>query len=159
MTAKRMRALKFDKQAIKDVTRLVELHLRFHGYGGGAWTDSAVRRYVTDAGPLLERLHRLTRADSTTRNRRKAARLSAAYDDLERRIAELAEQEELDAIRPDLDGGRIMELLGIRPGPLVGRAYQHLLSLRMENGPMGPEQAEAALMEWWAQQPEAAQAD
>jgi poly(A) polymerase len=159
MTAKRMRALKFDKQAIKDVSRLVELHLRFHGYGGGAWTDSAVRRYVTDAGPLLERLHRLTRADSTTRNRRKAARLSAAYDDLERRIAELAEQEELDAIRPDLDGGRIMELLGIRPGPLVGRAYQHLLSLRMENGPMGPEQAEAALMEWWAQQPEAAQAD
>ncbi|MGO1560739.1 MAG: CCA tRNA nucleotidyltransferase [Actinomycetaceae bacterium] len=159
MTAKRMRALKFDKQAIKDVSRLVELHLRFHGYGGGAWTDSAVRRYVTDAGPLLERLHRLTRADSTTRNRRKAARLSAAYDDLERRIAELAEQEELDAIRPDLDGGRIMELLGIRPGPLVGRAYQHLLSLRMDNGPMEPEQAEAALLEWWAQQPESAQAE
>ncbi|MGC5614684.1 CCA tRNA nucleotidyltransferase [Georgenia sp. Z1491] len=154
LTAKRMRALTFDKQTTKDVARLVELHLRFHGYGDGAWTDSAVRRYVTDAGPLLERLHRLTRADSTTRNRRKAARLSAAYDDLERRIEELAEAEELAAIRPDLDGSRIMELLGISPGPLVGRAYQHLLALRMEEGPLGDERAEAELLAWWAEQPE-----
>ncbi|MGO1510166.1 MAG: CCA tRNA nucleotidyltransferase [Actinomycetaceae bacterium] len=157
LTGKRMRALTFDKQTTKDVSRLVELHLRFHGYGDGAWTDSAVRRYVTDAGPLLERLHRLTRADSTTRNRRKAHRLSAAYDDLERRIAELAEQEELDAIRPDLDGGRIMALLGIRPGPVVGRAYQHLLGLRMDEGPLGEERAEAELLAWWAEQPESAQ--
>src|SRR5699024_3861639 len=116
LAAKRMRALRFDKQTIKDVSRLVELHLRFHGYGESHWTDSAVRRYVTDAGPLLERLHRLTRADCTTRNRRKAMRLAAAYDDLEERIAALAEEEELAKIRPDLDGEQIMAILGVSPG-------------------------------------------
>ncbi len=154
LTARRMKALRFDKDTSKAVTRLVELHLRFHGYGEGAWTDSAVRRYVTDAGPLLSRLHRLTRSDSTTRNTRKAARLSRAYDDLERRIGELAEAEELAAIRPDLDGQAIMAELGIRPGPLVGRAYKHLLEVRMDQGPLAREDALAELHHWWAQQPE-----
>lgn len=149
MTAKRMRALRFDKQTIKKVARLVELHLRFHGYSGGAWTDSAVRRYVADAGDLLERLHRLTRSDCTTRNRRKAARLSAAYDDLERRIAELREQEELAAIRPDLNGQEIMEILGISEGPEVGQAYRFLLDLRMEVGPLGADAARERLLQWW----------
>ncbi|WP_265523707.1 CCA tRNA nucleotidyltransferase [Oerskovia flava] len=152
MTAKRLKALRFDKDTIKQVSRLVELHLRFHGYGDGAWTDSAVRRYVTDAGPLLERLHRLTRADSTTRNRRKAQRLSASYDDLEQRIAALREQEELAAIRPDLDGQQIMATLGIGPGRDVGRAYKHLLELRMERGPLGEDAARAELVSWWADQ-------
>ncbi len=150
LVAKRLRALKYEKQVVKDVARLVELHLRFHGYGDSAWTDSAVRRYVTDAGPLLERLHRLTRADSTTRNRRKAQRLADAYTDLENRIAALREQEEIDAIRPDLDGTQIMALLGIKPGPEVGQAYKHLLALRMEHGPLGPERAEEELRAWWA---------
>ncbi|WP_211336175.1 CCA tRNA nucleotidyltransferase [Bogoriella caseilytica] len=152
LTAKRMKALRFDKQTTKDVTKLVELHLRFHGYGDGAWTDSAVRRYITDAGDQLERLHRLTRADCTTRNRRKAARLSAAYDDLEQRIAALQEQEELSKVRPDLDGKRIMEILDLAPGPQVGQAYAYLLELRLEHGPLGEEAAEAALREWWAEQ-------
>ncbi|WP_454084525.1 CCA tRNA nucleotidyltransferase [Georgenia sp. Marseille-Q6866] len=150
MAAKRLKALRFDKQTIKDVSRLVELHLRFHGYGESQWTDSAVRRYVTDAGPLLERLHRLTRADCTTRNRRKALRLAAAYDDLEERIAALAEEEELAKIRPDLDGEQIMEILGVRPGPVVGRAYRFLLDLRMERGPLGEDAAREALLAWWA---------
>lgn len=154
MTAARMKALTFDKQVTKDVARLVELHLRFHGYSGGEWTDSAVRRYVTDAGPLLERLHRLTRSDCTTRNRAKAQRLASAYDDLERRIHELGEQEELARVRPDLDGNTIMELLGLRPGPVVGRAYRHLLDQRMERGPLTREEAEAELRRWWADQPE-----
>jgi poly(A) polymerase len=157
LVAKRLKALKYEKQVVKDVARLVELHLRFHGYGDGVWTDSAVRRYVTDAGPLLERLHRLTRADSTTRNRRKAKRLSDAYTDLEQRIEALRAQEEIDAIRPDLDGSQIMALLGIRPGPVVGQAYKHLLALRMEHGPLGQERAEAELRAWWAQRPEARQ--
>ena len=152
MAAKRLKALRFDKQTTKDVARLVELHLRFHGYGEAKWTDSAVRRYVTDAGPLLERLHRLTRADCTTRNRRKAMRLSAAYDDLEQRIAALAEEEELAKVRPDLDGTRIMEILDIPPGPVVGKAYKYLLDLRMEHGPLGEEAAERALRDWWAEQ-------
>lgn len=151
MTARRMRALKFDKTTTKQVARLVELHLRFHGYGDGAWTDSAVRRYVTDAGDLLERLHRLTRSDSTTRNRRKAARLATAYDDLEARIADLQRREELAAIRPDLDGKQIMEILGIPAGPVVGEAYRHLLALRMERGPLAPQEARAELERWWAQ--------
>src|SRR5690606_16155224 len=151
LVARRLRALHFDKETVKAVARLTELHLRFHGYGEGQWTDSAVRRYVTDAGPLLERLHPLTRSDCTTRNRRKAARLSAAYDDLERRIAELAEAEELSKIRPDLDGTRIMEVLGIPPGPEVGQAYRFLLERRMEHGPGTPEEAEAALRAWWAE--------
>jgi len=150
MATKRLRALRFDNQTIKKVARLVELHLRFHGYADGAWTDSAVRRYVTDAGDLLERLHRLTRSDSTTRNRRKAARLAAAYDDLERRIGELQEQEELAAIRPDLNGQEIMETLGVREGPVVGEAYRFLLELRMEEGPLGPDTARERLLQWWA---------
>lgn len=149
MTAKRLRALHFDKNTVKQVSRLVELHLRFHGYGDGAWTDSAVRRYVTDAGPLLERLHRLTRSDCTTRNQRKARRLSEAYDDLEQRIAELREQEELASIRPDLDGSQIMAILGIAPGREVGAAYRHLLELRMEHGPLGEDAAREALLAWW----------
>ena len=155
LTAKRMKALRFDNDSIKAVSRLVELHMRFYGYGDTGWTDSAVRRYVTDAGPLLERLHRLTRSDVTTRNQRKADRLSFAYDDLEQRIAVLAEQEELDSIRPDLDGGEIMALLGLKPGPVVGRAYKFLLEQRMDRGPLAREAAEAALRHWWAQQPEA----
>jgi poly(A) polymerase len=147
-------SLKFPKHVVEDVTELVELHLRFHGYGGGTWTDSAVRRYVRDAGPLLEHLHRLTRADCTTRNRRKAAALASTYDDLEARIARLAEQEELDSIRPDLDGTAIMALLGIPPGPAVGHAYKHLLELRMEHGPLGAERAEAELRAWAAANPD-----
>ncbi|MFF9218205.1 CCA tRNA nucleotidyltransferase [Streptomyces viridosporus] len=151
MTKKRMTALKYSNELVKDVSRLVELHLRFHGYGTGEWTDSAVRRYVRDAGPLLDRLHKLTRSDCTTRNRRKAAALSRAYDGLEERIAQLQEQEELDAIRPDLDGNQIMEILGIKPGPAVGQAYQHMLELRLENGPMEHDAAVKALKEWWAE--------
>ena len=150
MTAKRLRALRFDKQTIKDVSRLVELHLRFHGYVDAAWSDSAVRRYATDAGPLLERLHRLTRADVTTRNRRKAAMLDRAYDDLEERIEALRAAEELAAIRPDLDGGQIMAELGVAPGPIVGEAYRFLMDLRMEKGPIGEDLARQALRSWWA---------
>jgi poly(A) polymerase len=134
------------------VAQLVFLHLRFHGYGKGEWTDSAVRRYVTDAGPLLDRLHKLVRSDCTTRNRRRAAALQRSYDGLESRIAELRAQEELDAIRPDLDGNAIMQLLGIPPGPLVGKAYKHLLALRMERGPLSHDEAEAELRRWAAEQ-------
>ena len=152
LTKTRMTQLKYPNDQVKDVSRLVELHLRFHGYGSGEWTDSAVRRYVRDAGPLLERLHKLTRSDCTTRNKRKAAALWRTYDGLEARIAELQEQEELDSIRPDLDGNQIMEILGVAPGPLVGRAYQHLLELRLENGPLGHDAAVDALKEWSAQQ-------
>lgn len=152
MTKKRMTALKYSNDMIKDVSRLVELHLRFHGYGTGEWTDSAVRRYVRDAGPQLERLHKLTRSDCTTRNKRKAGALSRAYDGLEKRIALLQEQEELEAIRPDLDGNEIMQILSIRPGPEVGKAYKQMLELRLEHGPMGREAAIAALKEWWATQ-------
>jgi poly(A) polymerase len=150
MARKRLTALRYPKDVVKDVSRLVELHLRFHGYGEGGWTDSAVRRYVTDAGPLLSRLHALTRADCTTRNRAKALRLARAYDDLEVRIAELAEQEELDSMRPDLDGNEIMAILGIPPGPLVGRAYKHLLELRIDAGPLGRERAIQELLTWAA---------
>jgi poly(A) polymerase len=157
MARKRLTALKYPNEIVKDVSRLVELHLRFHGYGTGEWTDSAVRRYVRDAGPLLSRLHKLTRSDCTTRNKRKAAALSRAYDGLEARIAQLQEQEELDAIRPDLDGNQIMRILGIRPGPAVGRAYKHLLELRLEHGPLGEEAATEALRKWWAEQPESAE--
>ena len=148
LTRKRLRALRFSNDVVDAVARLVELHLRFHGYGSGEWTDSAVRRYVRDAGDQLDRLHVLTRADCTTRNRRKAERLRRTYDDLEARIARLAEQEELEAIRPDLDGNRIMEVLGIGPGPEVGRAYRYLLELRMDRGPMSREEAEQALTQW-----------
>jgi poly(A) polymerase len=150
LATRRLRALRFDNDTVHDVARLTELHLRFHGYGEGRWTDAAVRRYVTDAGPLLERLHRLTRSDCTTRNRRKADRLRRAQDDLEARIAELREHEELAAIRPDLNGEQIMALLGVPPGPVVGEAYRFLLERRMELGPQPVEAAEAALREWWA---------
>jgi poly(A) polymerase len=151
MTAARLKKLKYSKEIVDDTARLVELHLRFHGYGEAEWTDSAVRRYVRDAGPLLERLHKLTRSDCTTRNRRRALMLEHAYDDLEKRIAVLREQEELDAIRPDLDGNRIMEILGIRPGPQVGAAYKHMLELRMDRGPMSQDEAVAELRSWWAE--------
>ena len=152
LTKKRLTALRFSNEVIDDVTKLVELHLRFHGYSSGEWTDSAVRRYVRDAGDQLERLHKLTRADCTTRNKRKAATLASTYDSLERRIAELKSQEELDAIRPDLDGAQIMQILGIKPGPAVGAAYKYLLELRLDNGPMSTEAATAALLAWHAQQ-------
>ena len=155
LAGRRLKALRFDKETVSAVARLTELHLRFHGYAEGGWTDSAVRRYVTDAGPLLERLHRLTRSDSTTRNRRKAERLSARYDELEARIAELRGREELAAIRPDLDGGQIMAILDLAPGPVVGRAYAFLLELRLDRGPLEAEQAREALLTWWATQPEA----
>ena len=148
LTRKRMRALRFSNDDIDAVTRLVELHLRFHGYGSGEWTDSAVRRYVRDAGDQLERLHILTRADCTTRNARKAERLRRTYDDLEQRIEQLSAQEELAAIRPDLDGSQIMEILGIQPGPQVGAAYRHLLELRLDRGPMSPDESRAALLAW-----------
>ena len=152
ITRKRMKALRFSNHDIGAVSELVELHLRFHGYGSGEWTDSAVRRYVRDAGDNLERLHILTRADCTTRNRRKASQLRRTYDNLEVRIARLAEEEELASIRPDLDGNQIMEILGIGPGRVVGQAYKHLLELRLENGPMSYEAAKVALVEWKAEQ-------
>jgi poly(A) polymerase len=156
MVARRLTALRYPKAVVDDVARLTELHLRFHGYGGGEWTDSAVRRYVRDAGPLLGRLHVLTRADSTTRNRRKAAALQRSYDDLEKRIAVLAEQEEMAALRPDLDGNEIMAVLGVRPGPVVGRAYAFLLEQRLEQGPQSTDEARALLLDWWGRQPESA---
>ena len=152
MAKKRLQKLKFDTATIQTVGRLIELHLRFFGYAEGAWTDSAVRRYVRDAGDELERLHILTRADVTTRNQRKARRLATAYDDIETRIAELREQEEVDAIRPDLDGNRIQQVLGIGPGPQVGAAYRFLLELRLDEGPLGEEEAEKRLLSWWAEQ-------
>ncbi len=150
LTRKRMQALRFPGETIDSVCSLVELHLRFHGYGDGEWTDSAVRRYVRDAGDQLERLHVLTRADCTTRNRRKAERLRRSYDQLEERIARLSEEEELAAIRPDLDGTQIMEILGIGPGPEVGAAYRFLLELRLDDGPMTDDEARSALLAWWA---------
>ena len=150
LAKKRLTALRFDNDTVKDVARLIELHLRFFGYTEGAWTDSAVRRYVRDAGHLLERLHILTRADVTTRNRRKADRLGFAYDDLETRIAELREQEEMEAVRPDLDGNAIQRILGIPPGRDVGEAYKWLLELRLDEGPLGEEEAERRLRAWWA---------
>jgi poly(A) polymerase len=152
MARKRLTELRFPKDVVADVSKLVELHLRFHGYSGGEWTDSAVRRYVTDAGPLLTRLHALTRADCTTRNARKAARLAATYDALEARIEVLREQEELDKIRPELDGGEIMQILGLAPGPLVGQAWKHLLELRMSDGVVGKERATEELLAWAARE-------
>jgi poly(A) polymerase len=149
MARKRLRALKYSNQMVDDISQLVYLHLRFHGYGDGKWTDSAVRRYVTDAGPLLPRLHKLVRADCTTRNKRRAARLQASYDRLEARIAELAAQEDLARVRPDLDGDQIMELLDIPPGPEVGEAWRYLKELRLERGPLTAEEASAELLAWW----------
>jgi poly(A) polymerase len=150
MVRKRLTALRYPNDVIDDVSKLTELHLRFHGYGTGEWTDSAVRRYVRDAGDQITRLHKLTRADCTTRNRKRAAALQAAYDGLEERIEVLAAEEELAAIRPDLDGNRIMEILGIRPGREVGEAYNYLLELRLDRGPLGEEEAERELRAWWA---------
>jgi poly(A) polymerase len=148
MARKRLTELRFPKDVINDVSELVKLHLRFHGYGDGEWTDSAVRRYVRDAGPLLTRLHALTRADCTTRNARKAARLAATYDALEARIEVLREEEELDKIRPELDGEQIMRILGLTQGPLVGKAWNYLLELRLAEGMVGPERATQELLRW-----------
>jgi poly(A) polymerase len=145
----RLTALRFPNEVVEAVARLIELHLRFHGYGDGEWTDSAVRRYVRDAGPELERLHILTRSDCTTRNQAKATKLRRAYEELEWRIDELAQQEELESIRPDLDGHQIMTLLGLAPGPAVGQAYQFLLDLRLDAGPLGEAETSRRLVAWW----------
>jgi poly(A) polymerase len=152
MTKRRLKELRFDRETVENVSHLVALHLRFYGYGSGEWTDSAVRRYVRDAGDSLVHLHVLTRADCTTRNVRKAQALAATYDELEARIAQLAQEEELASIRPDLDGNDIIEILGIKPGPLVGEAYDYLLELRIEHGPLGRERAIAELGNWSKQQ-------
>lgn len=152
LVRKRMRALKYPKQLTTDISQLVYLHMRFHGFGEGQWTDSAVRRYVTDAGHLLPRLHKLVRADCTTRNRRKARRLQRTYDQLEERIAEIAEKEDLARVRPDLDGNEIMQILDITPGPEVGKAWSFLKDLRLERGPLDREEAIAELKAWWAGQ-------
>jgi len=149
MGKERMKKLRFDNHIIKDVAQLIFLHLRFHGYGNGEWTDSAVRRYVRDAGELLTHLHLLTRADCTTRNQKKAEGLAKTYDQLEARIALLMEQEELNKIRPDLSGEQIMEILGIKPSPAVGKAYEFLLELRLEHGPLGEDKAKQELLNWW----------
>jgi poly(A) polymerase len=152
LTKQRLKALRFAKDVIADVVTLVALHLRFYGYGRGEWTDSAVRRYVADAGHLLPRLHKLTRSDCTTRNRRKAAQLAADYDALEERIARLRAEEDLARVRPDLDGNAIMELLSIPPGPVVGAAWRYLKELRLERGPLSREEAERELRRWAAEQ-------
>ena len=152
MTKERLRTLRFDNHIVKDVGQLVFLHLRFHGYGSGEWTDSAVRRYVRDAGELLDHLHLLTRADCTTRNQKKAQLLANTYDQLEQRIKELMQQEELNKIRPDLTGEQIMQILNIKPSPMVGEAYDFLLELRLENGPIGEDKAKEALLTWWKEQ-------
>jgi poly(A) polymerase len=149
LATKRMRALKFDNDSIKAVSRLIELHLRFFGYSDQAWTDSAIRRYVRDAGDELLRLHALTRADVTTRNKRKADRLAHAYDDLEQRIVKIMEEEELNALRPDLSGEEIMAILDLKPSREVGQAYNFLMELRLEEGPLGPDEAKKRLLDWW----------
>jgi poly(A) polymerase len=149
LAIKRLKALKYDNDTIKAVARLIELHLRFFGYSDQAWGDSAIRRYVRDADDQLARLHVLTRADVTTRNQRKADRLSHAYDDLEQRIEQLSEEEQLNAIRPDLSGEQIMEILGLKPGPDVGKAYKFLLELRLDEGPSSYEDAKIRLLAWW----------
>ncbi len=152
LARQRLRALRYPKDVITDVSELVLLHLRFYGYGRGEWTDSAVRRYVTDAGALLPRLHKLTRSDCTTRNKRKAAQLAADYDALEERIDRIAAAEDLARVRPDLDGNAIMELLGLPPGPLVGQAWRYLKELRLERGPLDHDVAVVELLRWAADQ-------
>jgi poly(A) polymerase len=157
LARKRLKALHFPKETVEAVSQLVDQHLRFHGYGdvantGAPWTDAAVRRYVRDAGDQLERLHILTRSDCTTRNPRKAEKLRRAYDELEFRIDELSKQEQLDSIRPDLNGDEIMATLGIKPGPEVGKAYKFLLDRRIQEGPLGPDRAKEELLAWWAEQ-------
>ena len=149
MTRKRLRALKYPKHMTEDIGQLVYLHMRFHGFDEGQWTDSAVRRYVTDAGDLLPRLHKLVRADCTTRNPKKARRLQRTYDGLEERIAELAAKEDLARVRPDLDGNEIMEILGLTPGPDVGRAWKYMKELRLERGELDHDEAVAELKRWW----------
>src|SRR3954464_14240419 len=148
MARERLGILKYSREITDAVCKLVELHLRFYGYGRGEWTDSAVRRYVADAGELLPRLHKLTRSDCTTRNKRKAAALAADYDALEERIARIAAQEDLARVRPDLDGNAIMELLGVPPGPVVGQAWRFLKELRLDRGPLDRDEAEAELFKW-----------
>ena len=152
MCKERLKKLRFDNHLINDVAKLTFLHLRFHGYGSGEWTDSAVRRYVRDAGELLTHLHLLTRADCTTRNKKKAEGLAKTYDQLEKRIEDLRAQEELNKIRPDLTGDEIMQILGIKPSPNVGKAYEFLLELRLEHGPQGAEKAKEELLKWWKEQ-------
>ena len=152
MCKERLKKIRFDNQLINDVAKLTFLHLRFHGYGSGEWTDSAVRRYVRDAGELLTHLHLLTRADCTTRNKKKAEGLAKTYDQLEKRIEDLMAQEELNKIRPDLTGDEIMQILGIKPSPIVGKAYEFLLELRLEHGPQGAEKAKEELLKWWKEQ-------
>ena len=152
MCKERLKKLRFDNHLINDVAKLTFLHLRFHGYGSGEWTDSAVRRYVRDAGELLTHLHLLTRADCTTRNKKKADGLAKTYDQLEKRIEDLMAQEELNKIRPDLTGDEIMQILGINPSPIVGKAYEFLLELRLEHGPQGEEKAKEELLKWWKEQ-------
>jgi len=152
MCKERLKTLRFDNKVINDVCQLISLHLRFHGYGSGEWTDSAVRRYVKDAGELLTHLHLLTRADCTTRNKKKAELLAKTYDELEGRIESLMQQEELNKIRPDLSGEQIMQILNLKPSPMVGKAYDFLLELRLERGPLGQEQAKSELLNWWQQQ-------
>ncbi|NED95481.1 CCA tRNA nucleotidyltransferase [Phytoactinopolyspora alkaliphila] len=154
LARKRLTKLRYPASVVDAVSKLTELHLRFHGYGTGQWTDSAVRRYVRDAGDLLEQLHVLTRSDCTTRNPRKAQALQRSYDDLENRIERLQEEEELAKIRPDLDGNQIMSILGIEPGPLVGKASKHMLEVRMDKGPLSEDDARAELLKWWAEQQE-----
>jgi poly(A) polymerase len=152
LTRARLRALRFPKDLTEQVSTLVLLHLRFHGYGKGEWTDSAVRRYVTDAGPLLGRLHKLVRSDCTTRNKRRAMALARSYDALEERIARIAAEEDLRAVRPDLDGNEIMRLLDLQPGPLVGQAWRHLKELRLDRGPLSHDEAVAELHRWAREQ-------
>lgn len=151
MTRKRLKALRFDHHLVEDVSELVNMHLRFHGYVDEPWTDSAVRRYVKDAGHLYERLNRLTRADATTQNKRKAMIFSQAMDEMEERVRELKKKEDFDAIRPDLDGNEIMELLGLEPGPMIGRAYKHMLEYRLDNGPVDHDVAVEELKRWYAE--------
>jgi poly(A) polymerase len=149
MARDRLRALRYPNEIVEDVSRLVFLHLRFHGYRDDVWTDAAVRRYARDAGPLVDELNELTRCDCTTRNERRARVLAKRMDDLEARIAELRQREELGRIRPDIDGNRVMELLGIKPGPIVGQALSMLLEARLDEGPLGEDEAERRLLAWW----------